>query len=136
MENPLTGEKMMSKSLGTGVFLDENNINMYGKLMSQADENITQLFIDCTYVDMKEVENIKEDLKNAKINPRDLKMRLAFEITKIYHGEDAANKAQENFVKTVQNKEMPDVIENFSVQNANWRLIDLLFETGLVMLDA
>jgi len=40
-------------------------------------------------------------------------MRTAFEITKIFHGEEGADKAQEKFVKLVQNKEptenMPEV---------------------------
>ena len=61
LENPVTGEKMMSKSLGTGVFLDESADNMYGKLMAQPDENLPQLFIDCTYVCIEEIEKIKKE---------------------------------------------------------------------------
>ena len=133
LENPVTGEKMMSKSLGTGVFLNENINDMYGKLMSQADENIPQLFIDCTYINMKEVEKIKKDLKNHEVNPRDIKMKLAYEITKIYHGEDLANQAQEYFIRTVQRKEVPDEISNYELAIANWKLIDLLLEVKLVV---
>jgi tyrosyl-tRNA synthetase len=48
LENPKTGEKMMSKSMGTGVFLDFPAEKMYGALMAQADENMKQLFVDCT----------------------------------------------------------------------------------------
>lgn len=93
LENPKTGEKMMSKSLGTGVFLDFDADKMYGALMTQPDENMKQLFIDCTWLGLKEVDEI---LKTK--NPRDSKMRLAFEITRIYHGEMAAKIAEKNFV--------------------------------------
>jgi tyrosyl-tRNA synthetase len=131
LENPVTKEKMMSKSLGTGVFLDETPINMYGKIMSQADENIPQLFIDCTYVEMAEIAKIKKDLLAGKINPRDLKMRLAYEITKIYHGEDLAQMAQNNFINTIQKKEAPAEIAAWPAKKDKYSLVDLLVETKL-----
>ncbi len=111
LENPITKEKLMSKSLGTGIGLDESSINMYGKIMAQADENISQLFTDCTYVPLPEIEKIKNDLKNNQVNPRDIKIRLAHEIVKIYHGEKKANEAGENFVNTFQKKEIPKKME-------------------------
>ena len=111
LENPITKQKLMSKSLGTGIGLNESPIDMYGKTMSQADENIPQLFTDCTYIGMDEINKINEKLKEGKINPRDLKMKLAYEIVKIYHGEKKAKEAEENFAKTFQKKEIPEKIE-------------------------
>jgi len=111
LENPITKEKLMSKSLRTGIGLNESPIDMYGKTMSQADENIPQLFTDCTYIGMDEINKINEKLKEGKINPRDLKMKLAYEIVKIYHGEKKAKEAEENFAKTFQKKEIPEKIE-------------------------
>ena len=111
LENPITKEKLMSKSLGTGIGLNESPIDMYGKTMSQADENIPQLFTDCTYIGMDEINKINEKLKEGKINSRDLKMKLAYEIVKIYHGEKKAKEAEENFAKTFQKKEIPEKIE-------------------------
>ncbi len=113
LENPITKEKMMSKSLGTGVFLDASANDMFGKLMAQADENIPQLFIDCTYESMEKIEAIRAQLKDPATNPRDIKMTLAFEITKIYHGENAASEAKEHFINTFQKKEIPDVVEEY-----------------------
>ncbi len=133
LENPVTGEKMMSKSLGTGVFLNESAENMYGKLMAQPDENLPQLFIDCTYVYTEEIEKIKKDLKSNAVNPRDIKMRLAYEITKIYHGEIKAQAAQESFVNTFQKKEIPNELEVYKVNKVgSINIIDLLSESGLV----
>ena len=111
LENPITKQKLMSKSLGTGIGLNESPIDMYGKTMSQADENIPQLFTDCTYIGMDEINKINKKLKEGKINSRDLKMKLAYEIVKIYHGEKKAKEAEENFAKTFQKKEIPEKIE-------------------------
>ncbi len=126
LENPKTGEKMMSKSLGTGVFLDFDADQMYGALMAQPDENMKQLFIDCTWLGLKEIDQL---LKNK--NPRDTKMRLAFEITQIYHGEKLAKKAEDNFIQKFQKKEIPDQISKFKVRK-NSTIIDILVESKLV----
>ena len=105
LENPVTGEKMMSKSMGTGVFLDFDANKMYGAVMAQADENMKQLFVDCTWLSFEEIDEI---LKAE--NPRDAKMRLAKEITAIYHGAEAAKQAEDQFVQVFQKKESPDDI--------------------------
>lgn len=123
--NPVTGEKMMSKSLGTGVFLDFDATRMYGAIMAQADENMRQLFTDCTWLSLKEID----DILNIE-NYRDVKMRLSFEITKIYHGEELAKKAEASFVQTFQRKEVPDDIPEFNVKN-DATIIDILVESGL-----
>jgi tyrosyl-tRNA synthetase len=103
LENPITGEKMMSKSLGTGVFLDFDEVKMYGVLMAQADENMKQLFVDCTMLSLEDVEEIL-----ATMNPRDAKMRLAFEVVRIYHGQEGAERAQNQFIETFQKGGIPD----------------------------
>ncbi len=126
LENPKTGEKMMSKSLGTGVFLDFDADKMYGALMAQPDENMKQLFVDCTWLDLKEIDEILKDE-----NPRDSKMRLAFEITKIYHGEELAKNAEKNFVQTFQKREIPNEIQKLKIERGA-TIVDVLVESGLV----
>lgn len=115
LENPVTKEKMMSKSMGTGVFLDASSDDMFGKIMSQADENIPQLFIDCTYLSLEEIEKIKEYLKDSEVNPRDLKIKLAYEVVKIYHGEEKAELARQNFINTFSKGETPENIQEIGV---------------------
>lgn len=120
MENPVTGE-LMSKSKGTGVFLDATPFDMYGSIMSQPDEMIRVLLINNTRVPKEEVERlVKEE------NPRDAKMRTAWEITKVFHGKEEADKAQENFVKLVQNKEAAEDIPEVTVGSADISLFALL----------
>jgi tyrosyl-tRNA synthetase len=99
-----TGKKM-GKSEGNMVTLEDNPENMFGKIMSWPDTLTSSAFEVCTRVAMSEIEKVKQ------ANPRDAKMRLAFEIVKIYHGEKKAKEAEENFVKTFQKKEIPDEME-------------------------
>lgn len=125
LENPITGEKMMSKSLGTGVFLNFGAEDMYGGLMAQADENMRQLFEDCTWLSLSEIDTILTTME-----PRDAKMRLAYEITKIYHGEGAARAAETYFVNTFQKKQLPDEIAEYTISTGA-TVIDVLVGSGI-----
>lgn len=131
LENPVTGEKMMSKSKGTGIYLNEDAHSMYGKIMAQPDENLLQLFIDCTYTDLGEVNQVKRGLENKQVNPRDVKMRLAREIVAIYYGKKASLKAQENFVTVFQKKENPAEMIEYKFESSKVGVIDLLLKTNL-----
>ena len=124
MENPKTGE-LMSKSKGTGVFLDVKPSEMFGQVMAQPDEMIEILFVNNTYLSLEEIKAITAD------NPRDAKGRLAFEIVKIFYGEKEAKKAEEEFNKVFRNKELPDEITVFESYKNNYFVLDLLFDTKL-----
>jgi tyrosyl-tRNA synthetase len=131
LENPVTGEKLMSKSLGTGIGLDENATDMFGKTMALPDEAIIQCFIDCTYLSMEEIKQLEKKLKSGT-NPRDLKIRLGYEIVKIYHSEKEARLAQENFEKVFAKKEMPDDILEIKLQSKKINPVDLLLSLKFV----
>jgi len=105
LENPKTGEKLMSKSLGTGVSLNSGSNEMYGGVMALPDEGVVQCFIDCTNIPLDEVKTLEGDIKN---NPLEIKKRLAYEITKLYHGEEEAQKAEKYFVSVFSKKEIPE----------------------------
>lgn len=113
--------KKMGKSEGNAFFLSDTASDMYGKIMSWADGVLPSAFELCTEIDMLEVEKMIKE-----INPRDLKMRLAYEITKINHGEKGAQEAQDHFIKIVQNKEVPDEIEERKITENKMNVVDLL----------
>src|SRR3989344_2713988 len=89
----LDGRKMSSSWGNTINFSDEPN-EMFGKIMSMVDGQVQNYFEVCTRVSIKEIKKIMAG------HPKEAKIRLAFEITKIYHGEETAKKAQENFKET------------------------------------
>ncbi len=109
-----TGKKM-GKSEGNMVSLADSNTEMFGKIMSWTDGMIAIGFELCTFVGDVELEKIKNQLNSPQTNPKELKSRLAFEIVKIYHGEEAAKEAVNYFAKAFSKGEIPTDIEVFSV---------------------
>jgi len=124
--------KKMGKTEGNIVFLNEEPNNMYGQIMAWSDGILATAFESCTNLPLVEVEQIAAELKKGKANPRDFKMKLALEITKINYGEKAATDAQDNFVKTIQKKEVPEEMVSWLAKKDKYSLVDLLVESGLV----
>lgn len=121
----------MGKSEGNAVFLDTDPINMYGIIMSWPDAILAVAFELCTKLPMCDLDKIKQSLIDGSVNPRDLKMKLAREITRLVHGDKQTKEAEEYFVKTVQKKEIPDDIEVKKMKTGKYSVVDLLAETGL-----
>ncbi|MDB4984505.1 MAG: Tyrosine--tRNA ligase [Patescibacteria group bacterium] len=130
LENPKTGEKMMSKSLGTGIFLDWDADKMFGGIMAQPDENIYQLFVDCTFVSQDEILEMQFAMQNGE-NPMEFKKRLAREIVTIYHSFENAAKAQINWENTFSKGGLPDEIPEVKTENGKL-LADILAEHKFV----
>ncbi|HZJ41853.1 MAG TPA: tyrosine--tRNA ligase [Patescibacteria group bacterium] len=111
MENPVTGE-LMSKSKGTGIFLDFSASDMYGAIMAQPDEMTKVFFINNTRVPLSEIASLEKEL-----SPKDLKMKAAYEVVKVFHGEEGALKSQTDFVARFQKKEIPDEMPEIMVKD-------------------
>ncbi len=102
-----TDGRKMSSSWGNVITLVDEPDNMYGKIMSVRDELLEKYFLLCTDLSLEDIESIKKELANGA-NPKDLKMRLAREIVTLYHGADAAKKAEENFINTFKKGGLPE----------------------------
>lgn len=112
------GIKKMSKSLGNYIGINEEPNDIYGKTMSITDELIVRYFELATDIHPDEIEKMKQQMKDNTVNPRDLKMRLAREIVALYHGEDAAVKAEEHFKSVFQKGALPEEIEEAPVNSS------------------
>ncbi len=123
ISDPKTG-KLMSKSEGTGIFLDSNPFDLYGQIMAQSDEMIKILFINCTYLSLLE---IKEILKKS---PRDAKIQLAYEIVKIFYKEQKAKTVMNNWIKQFSKKELPEKITELKIFSPI-SLIETLIKAGM-----
>lgn len=124
------GEKKMSKTYNNYVALLDKPEDMFGKLMGLADDRIVSYFELCTDVSMDEIKEIKSSLKKKSTNPRDVKMRLAEVIVRMYHSAAAAKKAKAHFVQTFQKKAVPDDIPSAKI--AGKSIIDALVASKLV----
>ena len=109
------GVHKMSKSLGNYIGVDESPNEIYGKVMALADNMIIQYFELLTDVPDSELADFRRQLAGNTINPMILKKRLAVELVTQLHGREEAVKADENFTKVFQNREMPEEITEFEV---------------------
>jgi len=107
------------------ISITEEPKNMYGKLMSIPDTLISRYYMLLTDISTEELKKIEERIKTE--NPRDIKMQLAFTITKEYHGEEAALQAQNEFINVVQNKGVPADVPEYAL-NSEKPVVDLLVE--------
>jgi tyrosyl-tRNA synthetase len=122
----LDGRKM-SSSWGNVINLFDTANDMFGKVMSLQDELIIKYFILTTRVSLAEVAEYKQEIA-AGGNPRDYKLKLAYEIVRFYHSEDKAKEAQEYFINTFSKKEIPEVVPE--IKPTAYDIITILVEAG------
>lgn len=120
MENPVTGE-LMSKSNGTGVFLNIDAQTMFGQIMALPDEMIELILINNTRVSLEEIEAL--DIKN---HPRDAKIFTATEVVRIFHGQEAADNAKQTFLETFSNKSFPADAPVIEIEIPEIQVLELL----------
>src|SRR3989344_3677462 len=102
--------KKMGKTEGNTVNLDEKPGEMFGKIMSWPDGFILPAFELCTNIPMDKIKELKQFLQVKENNPRDIKLQLAEEIVKIYHGDKKAQSAKQAFVSQFSKGELPSDI--------------------------
>ena len=110
-----TDGRKMSKSWGNAIWLDDEPKEMYGKVMSLKDNLIINYFTLATSVSLEEISTIESKLK-ADENPMTFKKQLALQLVTELHSKELAEEAQTFFESTVQNKEIPDEIEELQIE--------------------
>ncbi len=113
----LDGVQKMSKSLGNYIGIDEAPTEIYGKSMSIPDSLMVRYFELVTDVSLEELEEIRAGLENGTLHPRDTKMRLAYTLVRLYHGEALAEQAQNEFIKVFQQGNLPNDIPEITFEN-------------------
>jgi len=124
------GGKKMGKSEGNAIFLDQKPEDIYGAVMSWPDGFIANTFELITDKPIIEIEEMRKQIEDSSVNPRDLKMQLAFELVKIFYNEEKANRAQKVFVEQFQEGGVPENIEKVKIKSTG--ILDVLVELGLV----
>ena len=125
------GIEKMSKSNDNYISLTDNPDQMYGKVLSIPDTLITKYYEFCTNISKKDLELVNVDLESGNVNPRDTKRALARDIVSIYHNENYAVKAQENFDKLFISKKVPDDVPEVSL-SAETKLIEIMVSNKMV----
>ena len=105
----LDGAQKMSKSLGNYVGIAEPAAEMFGKLMSVSDTLMFRYFELVTRISPEEIAGLR------RLHPMEAKKRLARIVTAQYHGEAAAAEAEAEFVRVIQNRQAPEIIETVAL---------------------
>jgi len=123
-----TDGRKMSSSWGNVINITDESNDMFGKVMSLSDNLIVRYFKLATGVSLEEIQKLEEQLQGGT-NPRDIKIRLAEELTTRYHGKKEAEKAKEEFENVFSKKALPEDIEE--VENKG-NIIATAVEAGII----
>lgn len=96
----------IGKSEGNVIGLTDKPEELFGKVMALPDSSIAKAFEYLTDLPMDEIKKIDIAMREGN-NPVVYKKLLAFEIVKQLNNENSAKKAQEEFERVVQKKEIP-----------------------------
>ncbi len=105
------GSDKMSKSLDNAIGIAEAPEDMYGKTMSVPDDLIYRYVELVTDIPTEQLPKVKQF---AESNPRAAKAQLARRIVEMYHGEEAADRAEEHFEQTVVEGGVPDDLPEYT----------------------
>jgi tyrosyl-tRNA synthetase len=128
----LDGERKMSKSLGNYVGITEAPGEMFGKLMSISDDLMWSYYDLLTDFGPQVVLRLREEVRTGVLHPMDAKMQLAHAILAGFHGEDAAEKATDEFQRVFRDRQAPEEAPRHTLKRGEpKRLSGLLVELGM-----
>ncbi|WP_201327247.1 tyrosine--tRNA ligase [Thermotomaculum hydrothermale] len=127
----LDGIEKMSKSLGNYVGINEPPKEMFGKLMSISDDLMFKYYELLTDMTLKEIEQLKKDVKEGKRHPKDVKKQLAKMIISDFHSKEDADKAEEEFERVFAKKQLPDDMPEINIDKGEYPFARFLADNGL-----
>lgn len=100
---PGTDGRKMSKSWGNAIWMEDSPEEIYGKIMSVADDVLLTYYTMGTNAEQAVIDEAKKRLESGE-NPMNLKKELANIIVEELHDKEAVKVAEEYFRKTVVEK--------------------------------
>jgi tyrosyl-tRNA synthetase len=122
------GVDKMSKSYDNYIGISDSPKDMYGRTLSIPDDIIYLYYDLATDTSKEDLTEIKQQLDDSKVNPRDIKRRLARVFIAMYHNEEEAIKAEEEFDKVFIKKEVPDDIPELKLNDKELSILDLILK--------
>ncbi len=110
----IDGVQKMSKSYGNYIGVTDEPADMFGKVMSIPDELMVKYFRLASTLPVDEIDAIEAGLAADELHPNKVKRQLAGNIVAAYHGEEAAQQAEEQFDLVFKQHEIPDDIPEFA----------------------
>jgi tyrosyl-tRNA synthetase len=124
----LDGIKKMSKSLDNYISISDEANDMFGKVMSISDDLMWRYYDLLSFQDIDKINLSHKACNNDEMNPRDVKIDLAYELVERFYGEKKANEAKDNFIGRFQNKDITKDIPDVEIdsEGAELKIIDLI----------
>ncbi|MGE4613703.1 MAG: tyrosine--tRNA ligase [Planctomycetota bacterium] len=124
------GSMKMSKSHGNSIGISDPPEEMYGKTMSLPDTQMGDYFTLASDLSLVEIEEILAG------SPREAKGTLARTLVRLYHDEEKALAAEAHFLRVFSQREMPEVIEEYTVaatdlEDGKIWIVKLIVDAGL-----
>ncbi|GER83050.1 MAG: tyrosine--tRNA ligase [Thermogemmatispora sp.] len=127
----LDGQLKMGKSLNNYIALTAPPNDMYGKLMSLPDHAMRSYFETLTDVPDEELEEMSRKMAEGTLNPMVVKRRMAREIVSEFHGPEAAQAAEEAFIRQFSQRQLPEEMPLYPLTEPV-NIVTLLVEARLV----
>lgn len=128
------GVEKMSKSLDNFIGISEPPGEIYGKTLSIPDSLIYKYFELVTDIVSAELGEIKQQLENQAVNPRDLKRKLARTFVEMYYSKEVSLKVEKNFDRIFIKKKIPEEINEIEIHDASqMTIIELLRFVGAAL---
>ncbi|HHO75892.1 MAG TPA: tyrosine--tRNA ligase [Deltaproteobacteria bacterium] len=125
------GIQKMSKSYGNYVGVDDEPVDMYGKVMSISDDLMWKYYELLSSLTIPQIDQMKQDVSIGSLHPMDAKMRLAHEMVERFHGKERANFARDEFKRVFKSRALPDDMPNVAVALEKPWICAVLKEAGL-----
>ncbi len=131
----LDGVNKMSKSLGNYIGITDTADNIYGKVMSVSDSLMFRYYELLSDLSAAEIKALESGIDDGTLHPKEVKIKLAKELTTRFHGLNAAEKAEEVFEQVFKHHGLPEDIPELHLKKGDgevW-LPKLLVEAGLTV---
>jgi len=129
----LDGVNKMSKSLGNYIGITDSADDIYGKVLSVSDALMYRYYHLLSDLSVEAIDGLKNGVESGTLHPKEVKKKLARELTARYYGDEEAVKAEENFERVFKQHGVPDEIPEkvIAAGDAIW-LPRLLVDTEMV----
>ncbi len=125
------GKEKMSKSYDNHIGLQDPPEDIYGKTLSIPDELIYKYYQLAANASEEILNQVKNELADSSINPRDVKRRLAHKIVSLYYDDAKADRAEKHFDRIFISKGVPDELPSVKLTEPTL-LVDLMVDNQMV----
>ena len=113
--NPRTGKKLMNKSEGGLINLDDSPKDIFGKVMALDDDSMLAVAEHWTELSLKRIADLRSGIAVSRINPKDVKLEIATAVVEVIYGKEDAKKAREDWESVFSKKELPKKMVSLKV---------------------